>query len=290
MPVIESDLTLGDGRTLHVYDTGPDVPGASVVVIWHHGTPNLGAPPGPLLGMSERLGVRWVSFDRPAYGGSTRHVGRTTGSVARDVGELADALSIDRFAVAGYSGGGSHALACGALLADRVTAVVSLAGLAPYGADGLDWYAGMLDSGVASLTAAAGGRTAKEAFETSGFEYDPEFTSADLAALGGDWSWLGSVAGPASAAGPLGLVDDDLAYVTEWGADPADVRAPVLLLHGDEDRIVPPTHGRWLAAHCPDAELRLLPGESHVSVLTDAAGALEWLVSSSRPDRNARPA
>jgi pimeloyl-ACP methyl ester carboxylesterase len=201
--------------------------------------------------------------------------------VAEDVAELADALSLERFAVVGHSGGGSFAVACGAALRDRVGAVVSMAGLAPYRSEGLDWYAGMVASGVASLTAASEGREAKEAFEASGVEYDPEFTPADLAALAGDWSWLGTVVGPAVASGPAGLVDDDLSYVTPWDAEPSDVAAPMLLLHGEQDGVVPATHSRWLAEHCPTAELRLFPADGHISVLTHASDALEWLVSQS---------
>ena len=52
---------------------------------------------------------------------------------------------------------------------------------------------------------------------------------------------------------------------------------PVLLLHGEQDRVVPAAHGRWLAEHVPTAELRLYPGEGHISVLNHAEGALGWL-------------
>jgi pimeloyl-ACP methyl ester carboxylesterase len=271
----EHDLALDDGRTLHVYDTGAD--GERLAVFWHHGTPNLGAPPAPLFPASERLGVRWVSYDRPGYGGSTPRPGRSVGSAAGYVAAVADSLGIERFAVMGHSGGGPHALACGALLPGRVVAVVSGAALAPFDAEGLDWFAGMVPSGVASLSAAAEGRTAKERFEASGAEYDPEFTPADLDALAGDWSWFGSVVGPAMAAGPGGLIDDDLAYVSPWGFDPADVAVPALLLHGGRDRIVPSSHGEWLARRCPAAELRLSPDDGHISILTSGAAALEWL-------------
>ena len=144
----------------------------------------------------------------------------TSRPAAADTAAVADALGIDRLAVMGHSGGGPHAIACGALLADRVIAVVSTAGLAPFEAEGLDWFAGMAASGVASLRAAAAGRSAKERFEASGVEYDPEFTPADLAVLEGDWSWLGDVVGPAVAAGPGGLIDDDLAYVRAVGLRP----------------------------------------------------------------------
>lgn len=274
--VTEADLELGDGRRLHTYDTGTEGVGGRLTVFWHHGTPNIGAPPEPLFASADRLGIRWVSYDRPGYGGSPGR-DRDVASAAADVSSVADALGIDRFAVMGHSGGGPHALACGALLPERVLGVVSVSGLAPFGAEGLDWFAGMTASGVASLRAAAEGRAAKERHEASGAEYDPEFTPADLATLSGEWSWLGDVVGPAVEGGPGGLIDDDLAYVAPWGFDPAQVIAPVLFLHGGRDRIVPSAHGEWLARRCPSAELRLSPDDGHISILNSATGALGWL-------------
>ncbi|MEV4106252.1 alpha/beta hydrolase [Nonomuraea sp. NPDC049695] len=278
----EFDLDLGDGRTLHVYDTGQQDAPHPLSVFWHHGTPNIGTPPEPLFPVSERLGIRWVSYDRPGYGGSTPSKGRDLASAAGYVSRVADALGIDRFAVMGHSGGGSHALACGALLQERVLAVVSVSGLAPYGAEGLDWFAGMYASGQASLRAAVQGRAAKERFEASA-EYDPEmFIPADHAALGGDWSWFGSVVGPAVKGGQGGPIDDDLAYVNPWGCDPARITAPTLLMHGDQDRVVPSSHGTWLARHCPSAQIRRFPGDGHISVLRSAAEALDWLHANAR--------
>ena len=160
--VIETDVKLGDGRTVHVYDAGADWSGDPLAVFWQHGTPNIGAPPEPLFPDAERLGLRWVSHDRPGYGGSTPNPGRDIASVAVDVAGAADALGIDRFAVMGHSGGGPHALACAGLLPERVLAVVSVAGPAPYDAEGLDFFAGMADAGVASLRAAAEGRESRE--------------------------------------------------------------------------------------------------------------------------------
>jgi pimeloyl-ACP methyl ester carboxylesterase len=113
-------------------------------------------------------------------------------------------------------------------------------------------------------------------------EYDAEWAPADLAAFEGDWSWFDTVVGPALASGPGGHVDDDIAYVTPWGCDPSNVVAPVLLLHGGRDRIVPASHGRWLARRCPSAHLRLSPEDGHISVLDSAADALEWLHSVTR--------
>lgn len=267
--VTETDLTLADGRTLHAYDTGT----GGIPVFWHHGTPQVGTPPEPLLD----AGVRWVSHDRPGYGGSTPQPGRTVGSVAADVAAVADALGIDRFAVMGSSGGGPHALACAALLPDRVVAAVSFSGIGPHGVDGLDWFAGMHPSGQAELRAALDGREALLAHVTSA-EFDPDvFTDADHLALADDQGWVGRAAGQAMAGGPGGMVDDDLAYAAPWGFGPRDITAPVLFVHGADDRMVPRSHSEWLADHCAKAELRLTPGDGHVSVLRHGASALQWI-------------
>ena len=191
---------------------------------------------------------------------------------------VADALGIGQFAVMGHSGGSNHALACGALLGERVLGVVCMAGLAPFHAEGLDWFGGMAASGAARLRAAARGRAALEDYLASA-EFDPEeFTPADHAALAGAWSWLGEVAGQAQEGGlPGGMVDDELAYVAPWGFAPGQVRAPVLLVHGGQDRIVPSAHAEWLAHRTRSAELWLRPEDGHISVLNSAEAALGWL-------------
>ncbi|WP_414935705.1 alpha/beta fold hydrolase [Amycolatopsis sp. cmx-11-51] len=100
-----------------------------------------------------------MSYDRPGYGGSTPRRGRNAASVAGDVAQIADALKIERFAVFDHSGGGPHALACAALLPERVSAAVGVASMAPRDGEGLDWFEGMGRVGVESLTAALAGRT-----------------------------------------------------------------------------------------------------------------------------------
>jgi pimeloyl-ACP methyl ester carboxylesterase len=275
--VTETDLELGDSRTLHAYDTGAHDAEGRLTVFWHHGSPNIGAPPEPLFSAADRLGIRWVSHDRPGYGGSTPRPDRDVASAAGDASAVADALSIDRFALMGHSSGGSHALACAALLQERVLGVVVVAGMAPFGAEGLDWFKGFGPAGVAELRAAAAGRAALEK-HLAEFDDEPEFTPEDEAALAGEWSWFIDVVRPALAGGMGGFIDDDLASVGAWGFDPADVIAPALFLHGGRDRVVPAAHGVWLARHCPSAELWLYPEDGHISVLNSgAAAAISWL-------------
>jgi pimeloyl-ACP methyl ester carboxylesterase len=135
----------------------------------------------------------------------------------------------------------------------------------------------MSPAGEASLRAAAAGRPAKEAHEASASDQDPGFVAADWEALRGDWARFGSVVGPALRDGPGPLIDDDLAYVAPCGFDPAAIGSPVLLLHGTADRVAPSAHSEWLARRIPSAELWLKPDEGHISVLTSAEAALEWL-------------
>jgi pimeloyl-ACP methyl ester carboxylesterase len=275
--VTETDLELGDGRTLHAYDTGAGDGDDRLAVFWHHGSLNVGAPPEPLFPAAEELGVRWVSYDRPGYGGSTPRPDRGVASAAGYASAVADALGIDRFAVVGYSHGGSHALACAALLPERVLGAVSVAGLAPIGAEGLDWFEGFGPGGAAELRAAAAGRAALEKHLAESDD-GPDFTPEDEAALAGDWSWFFDVVDEPALAGAMGgFVDDDLAGVGAWGFDPADVVAPALFVHGARDRVVPASHSGWLARRCPSAELWLRPVDGHISVLNQGAAALAWL-------------
>jgi pimeloyl-ACP methyl ester carboxylesterase len=281
--VTEADLELIDGRILHYYDTREDEDDSRAAVFWQHGTPNVGSPPEPLFAAAAANSLRWVSYDRPGYGGSSPNPGRDVASAAADVAAIADALGMGRFAVLGHSGGGPHALACGALLPERVMAVVSVSAPAPSDAERLDWFAGWSPSGVAEQRAARAGRAALEAYLPTA-EFDPEtFTPGDEQALAGSWSWLGGVAGQAMEQGDAGMVDDLLAGAVPWGFAPAGITVPVLILHGAADRMVPSAHGAWLAAQCPAAELRIVADAGHITVLDSAAAALAWLSAVARP-------
>lgn len=141
------DIQLTDGRLVRVYDTGGQDASDALTVLWHHGSPQTGAPLEPLLSAAAARRIRLLSYGRPSYGGSSPNPGRNVASAAADVSQIVEALGVARLAVMGASGGGPHALACAALLPDRVVGVVCLAGLAPF-TDSFDWYAGMVSDGV----------------------------------------------------------------------------------------------------------------------------------------------
>ena len=150
-----------DGRDLEVMRHGP---ADGRPLVFHVGTPN--APDEfPLLtdALDER-GWQLVAYARPGYAGSSRHEGRSVADAAADVAAILDQLGLDRFLTIGWSGGGPHALACAALLPDRCDAAASLAGVAPFDADGLEFLAGMGPENVEEFGAAARSRDELEAF------------------------------------------------------------------------------------------------------------------------------
>ena len=281
----EFDVDAGGGRVLRGYDVGATSRSDELAVLWHHGTPNVGVPPEPLFGPAAALGLRWIGFDRPGYGGSTARPGRSVATAAEDAALVADHLGLDSFAVLGHSGGGPHALACGVLLADRVLAVAAISSPAPWPSEDMDYFAGMSMGSARELRAATEGRDVLERVLATG-EFDPEsFIAADQAALSGDWSWFDGIVNAATANGLGGMVEDDVSAMAPWGFDVGQLTVPTLIMHGTADRMVPCSHGRWLAAHCPTAELRLYEDEGHISVLTSAPTALAWLRDHAAPPR-----
>jgi pimeloyl-ACP methyl ester carboxylesterase len=281
--------TLPDGRVLDLAVAGD---GDGPAVVFHHGTPQVRETHAPLVEAVTARGLRWVSHSRPGYAGSTRRPGRTVRDDTDDVTAVLDALGVDRFVAMGWSGGGPHALACGALLAPRCAGVVSIAGVAPWvGAadDGLDFLDGMAEENHVEFGAAAEGESALRAVldqfsagmatmtgEDVGESLGGLVDAPDRAVLTGAYAdHVAASFREAVSSGVDGWLDDDLAFVQPWGFELADVRVPVALWQGSEDRMVPFAHGTWLAERLPDVRPHLLDGEGHLSV---ALGRFEEMV------------
>jgi len=275
IPVGSGSDDVGSGSTVRWYDAGPS--GAPITAMWHHGTPNIGEPPAPLLEASAARGIRWIGFDRPDYGGSSALEGRRVSDAASLAASVADAAGVKSFVAVGHSGGGPHAFACAALLGERVRAVVSISGLAPFDAEGLDWFAGMHAGGEAELKAALEGPSRLKALLAAS-QFDPEmFTPADHKALAGEWSWFNGIAAAGVAGGLGGMTADDVAYVSDWGFPVDAITAPALLVHGTDDRVVPVAHGRWNAGAIPGSVLWERPGQGHLSIMTAGPAILDWI-------------
>ena len=273
-------LSLPDGRTLD-YFLDDAAPADAGLLISHHGTPAAGPLDPALVEPARAHGLRIVELVRPGYGGSTRQPGRSIADVVPLVRALADHLGHDRFVTLGWSGGGPHALATAALMPDRCAAALSLAGVAPFDAQGLDFLAGMGQDNIDEFGAALRESAQLEAFLTA--------MAADLATVTGaqvndaldsllppvDKAHLTGAAADHMAAelrwsvanGIWGWFDDDIAFTRPWGFDLRAITVPVHIWQGSDDLMVPFAHGQWLAAHLPTAQVRLEDGEGHLSLI-----------------------
>jgi pimeloyl-ACP methyl ester carboxylesterase len=267
-------IELVDGRSVLVDDTAPGADRPTIV--WHHESPHTGALFPPLTEEAAARGLRLVAVTRPGYGGSDPLPGRRVVDGAHDLGRVLDVLGLDRVAVMGGSGGGPHALAAAAVLAERVAAVVTLASPAPF-TDAPVWWAGMSDDG--GLRAATAGREARTTWAASA-SFDPsQFVDVDWAALDGPWAALGRDATAAGATGLQGAADDDVAFVTDWGFPLTAVTVPTFVVHGARDRVVPVEHGRALAAALPAAVYQERPDDGHISVLAAVPALMDRLAT-----------
>ena len=111
------------------------------MLVFHNGSPHTGALLPPVVALAAARGLRVVTYARPSTATRRRSRADRRGC-CRDVGAIVDALGIGTFLTAGASGGGPHALACAAVLPDRVLGVATFASPAPDAAD-IDWLAGM---------------------------------------------------------------------------------------------------------------------------------------------------
>lgn len=278
-------VRLPDGRSLDVLTGGGAGP---MTLIAHHGTPGDGTKFASWEAAVAARGLRLIGFSRPGYATSDRHAGRTVADVADDVAALADALGIDRFITIGRSGGGPHAIACAALLPDRCLAAAALVTVAPWDADGLDFFAGMARGNIEEFSAAlAGEGTLREWMAAHGEPYrhvtGESIASAyadllppvDLAVLTGDLAAEDAdCTRRALKPGFDGWVDDDLAFTRPWGFNVTAITRPVRIWQGELDQLVNVAHGRWLADRIPGATFHLAQGHGHISLALEHRDAI----------------
>jgi pimeloyl-ACP methyl ester carboxylesterase len=278
-----------DGRNLQVQEAG-DPEGTPV--LFHHGTPMSRLIYSGWDRIATAQNVRFMSYDRPGYGLSDRHAGRSIASAAQDVQTIANHLDLRQLGVMGLSGGGPHALACAALLPDLVPRVVSLAAVAPYDAPGLDWYADTGESNVeetrlfledraqarAQWEQDAEAMRSKSAAELEQ-DYISIYSPLDLETMTGDFgAFLDASTKLGLALSIEGPWDDNYAFVaTPWGFDLTQISTPVRLRQGRQDLMVPYGHGAWLAEQIPSVEALLSEDESHLSLMNHLAEDLAWL-------------
>ena len=242
------DVDVQGSRRIEVLTTGP---ADGLPFVFHSGTPSGAAPFDLLTGPASSRGLRTIMYSRPGYGTSTTAKGRTVADAAADTAAVLASLGYGDdtpFVTAGWSGGGPHALACVALLADRCLGAGVIAGVAPADTDGLSWTAGMAQENIEEFEAArAGGDAFGEllgiAAEMMATVTEPAMVAEALGGLITDpdrnallHSGIADYMIPAFRQAVLhgtdGWRDDDLAFLAPWGFDPGIIERPVCDLAG----------------------------------------------------------
>ncbi len=287
---MEKTITTADGRVLCLEVAGdPDGP----VIVYHHGTPMSRLLFSAHVADVETKGACLVGYDRPGYGGSSRHQGRSVADVVADVRAIAADLGTERVLTWGISGGGPHALACAALAPDLIAAAASLAAPAPYGAQGLDYFEGMGELNVEDIKLALRDPEAYEKKATADAEEMRQATveemieqlesllsEVDLDAFSGELAtFLADSAHIGLDSGADGYIDDGFAFLRPWGFDPADTAVPVLLWQGRNDQFVPFGHGKWLADRIRGVEAHLSDSDGHLTLFGRVPDVHDWLLS-----------
>ncbi len=276
---------LPDGRRLDVRVSGPE---DGFPLVFHHGTPGAATPIRAMERAAHARGLRLVTTSRPGYGDSTRQPGRDVVDVVADTAAVLAAIGAERCLVAGWSGGGPHALACAARLG-AAAAVLVISGVAPYPAAGLDWMAGMGEENVVEFSAALRGEDELRRYLLPVAEpfkqitADQVVTSLETLLPDVDRAVLTSEFGEDMAAsfreavrtGVDGWLDDDLAFTRSWGFGLAEISVPAMLWQGSADLMVPFAHGQWFASQLPGASVHLEQGQGHLSV---GIGALDRIL------------
>ena len=276
-----ASVTLPDGRELAYEEYGDPV---GFPVLSFHGGLSSRLDAAPARDAAVAKGVRLISPDRPGIGLSTYQPGRRLTDWPGDVEQLTDALGIGRFAVMGWSAGGPYAAVCAATMHGRVTAAALLSSSVPldrYGttrgltmedrtllllAQRAPWLASaVINTSIVSTSNARLMRAAMRSFPPADRTILTEWGPPDLAL---------AFVREAVRQGTKGCVHDYRIFGEPWGFSLEEVKVPVQIWEGSDDRTGPPGYRTFLQTHIPQATVTVVPGEGHLSLLPHQAPAI----------------
>lgn len=266
---------LPDGRTVAFTSYGPqDGP----LLVHHHGVPGSRLELEVVADRLAEAGIHVVVPDRPGIGGSSPDPETGLTAFAKDTAALADALGALQFATSGFSAGGPYALACAAVAPERVTAVMLLSSAGdpstPDPNQGVARSEKFLDKLALEHPGAARGlwRMMEPVMR-----YAPGAATASLRKQPRDGELLATDEAQKNVADALALsmeqgthamIDDWARCYEPWDFEPAAVRAPVLMWHGENDQLVPMRLARYLHEELPGSVLAELPETGHIGTFT----------------------
>ncbi|MBM3656506.1 MAG: alpha/beta hydrolase [Actinobacteria bacterium] len=272
-PSTMSTLRLSDGRAFEYLDNGIS---SDKAILFLHGTP--GDATAWSTWLNEITTVTAIATSRPGYGLSERKGGRTVAHDLQNQAQVLDHLGIKSFVAIGWSGGGPHSL--NMTRDSRCVASFTLAGVGESGREDLNFLEGMGPENHDEFGEALRGEAAITAWmEKNAPSFQTVTGEQIIEAFGGligdaDKRALTPRVADQHAAtlrralrnGFTGWIDDDLAFVRDFGFDLHRIQKPVVIWQGDDDYMVPKAHSEWLAKHIPGSQLRFVPGHGHISL------------------------
>lgn len=282
----DQTIRLRDGRQLGYATYGE--PGGQPVFAFH-GTPGSRRMLQVADAPARRCGVRLIAPDRPGYGLSSPQPGRRLVDWPDDVIELADALGLERFALAGISGGGPYVAACAWKIPERVSIAAIASGMGPVVEEIDEALARRHRLAFAAMRKAPPLLHLVMASASLGWRHLPErlldalhafMPPADQVIVARPEVQASLLAGLVEAfrQGGRGATDELRLFVSPWGFRLEEIRAPVRLWHGEADDLVPCAMGRYVARSIPGCRAEFIPGAGHYWVFDHIAELLEALV------------
>lgn len=288
MPSSLQHFRLTDGRELAWTEWG-DPEGTPV--LFFHGLPScrLMHPDSEL---SRSRKVRLITVDRPGFGHSDPKPGHTLVGWADDVAEFSAGLGIQRFALAGASGGGPFVAACAWKLPERVTRAAILGGSGPVDApgamEGIAWerragyWLARHAPWLFKLAVQRRGDPRKdpEVFFAQYTRHNPPADQELLAQPAVRKMFLASYQ-EATRQGLDAFAWEVQLVSRSWGFALPEISVPLTLWHGDLDNSTPLGMSRALAQQIPGSQLRVISGAGHLLFLSHWAEILDDLLAPS---------
>lgn len=280
-------IALPDGRQLAYAESGAPT-GQPLLVC--HGFPGSRLFGELLASTAYALGIRLITPDRPGLGESSPSPGHSIGEWPHDVRVLLDHLDIAVLPVLGVSAGGPYALACAAVLGARVPRVALVGSVAPPATDVdsrgvLDNVMGTMRSRTQQTVLAIAGRQIRHDAERFLRRTAARLPHPDRALYEQDAvrAVLRADLLEAFRHGSSGAVEDAAAADRPWGFALEDVTVPVAFWYGALDRQVPARAAEEYAATFPNATVKVVPDEGHLSVLLGCADEILGWVTELEP-------
>ncbi len=276
---------LKDGRKLGYAEYG-DAKGKPM--FFFHGWPTSRLHGRSTDQAAKKLKIRVIATDRPGIGLSDYKPNRTMLDFSDDIVELADTLNIKKFPVLGISGGGPYATVCAYKIPYRLTKMGIAVGLSPIYPELLEGTSWLAKLGWANYGRFPIARKIAAILYFINIKYGPSvglyrflFGSKADRKAGADpkiRQALKTGIKEAFRNGYKGVEQELTLYTTDWGFNVGDIKTPVYLWYGEDDRNVSLAMGKYYATHIPNAKLIVYPGEGHMSASTHIEEILKILM------------